>query len=215
MIVLGLDPARSTGFARCDVNVDGVVRLVKYGVIEVKSDAGTDGSGVGKTCLELYEKLEPLFDPLPDAVFIEDYFASSRTRNGTNLNLYLRAVVALKCEQKGIAHRFLTPTEWKTHVTGMRGGRPTKAMKQSAGAKANKLVIVDALRDRYGVTFPSHITIDGKKRVFKHDISDAVGICFCGIHKQMPHAMFPRTSGGDGDGDGSGGDGSGGGGGDE
>ena len=64
-------------------------------------------------------------------------------------------------------------------------------MKQAQGASANKTIITDKLKERYGITFPEKITIDGKLRKFKYDVSDSIGIVFCGIHSNFPSARFP------------------------
>ena len=80
----------------------------------------------------------------------------------------------------------------KTFITGTRGGRPTKAMKEASGKSANKTIVTDKLKERYGVVFPEKILIDGKMRKFKYDISDAIGIAFCGIHTDFPSLTYPR-----------------------
>ena len=93
--------------------------------------------------------------------------------------------------KRNIKYKFLSPSEWKSYITGVRGGRPTKAMKLAQGALANKTIVTEKLKERYGITFPEKIMIDGKMRKFKYDVSDAIGIAFCGIHSNFPSARFP------------------------
>ena len=110
---------------------------------------------------------------------------------GVNLNFFFRGAICMLLSKHNIRYKFLSPSEWKSYVTGMRGGRPTKAMKQAQGASANKTIITDKLKERYGITFPEKIMINGKMRKFKYDVSDAIGIGFCGIHSNFPSARFP------------------------
>lgn len=190
---LGIDPASSTGYAKCSMNDEGTVSLDSYGIIEVKNNANEEFSTVGETCNQLYEKIEALLDPVPDVVYIEDFFVSSRCTRGVNLNFFLRGAICMLLSKRNIKYKFLSPSEWKSYITGMRGGRPTKAMKQAQGASANKTIITDKLKERYGITFPEKIMIDGKLRKFKYDVSDAIGIAFCGIHSNFPSARFPSA----------------------
>lgn len=188
---LGIDPASSTGYVKCSLNEDGIVSVGSYGIIEVKNHANEEFCTVGETCNQLYDKLEALLDPVPEIVYIEDFFVSSRCTRGVSLNFFLRGAICMLLSKRNIKYKFFSPTEWKSHVTGVRGGRPTKAMKQAQGASANKTIITDKLKERYGITFPEKIMIDGKMRKFKYDVSDAIGIAFCGIHSNFPSARFP------------------------
>ena len=190
---LAIDPASSTGFAKCSMNDEGAVSLDSYGIIEVKNNPNEEFSTVGETCNDLYKKVESLLDPLPEIVYIEDFFVSSRCTRGVNLNFFLRGAICMLLSKRNIKYKFLAPSEWKSFITGMRGGRPTKAMKQAQGASANKTIITDKLKERYGITFPEKIMIDGKLRKFKYDVSDAIGIAFCGIHSNYPNSRFPAA----------------------
>lgn len=190
---LGIDPASSTGYAKCSMNDEGTVSLDSYGIIEVKNNANEEFCTVGETCNQLYEKIEALLDPVPEIVYIEDFFVSSRCTRGVNLNFFLRGAICMLLSKRNIKYKFLSPSEWKSYITGMRGGRPTKAMKQAQGASANKTIITDKLKERYGITFPEKMMIDGKLRKFKYDVSDSIGIAFCGIHSNFPSAKFPSA----------------------
>lgn len=188
--ILALDPASSTGFAKCTITDDNEVTLTDYGILEVKHSMSDQFSTVGDTCNALYDKVQSLLDPEPEIVYIEDFFVSARCIRGVSLNFYLRGSICMLLSRRGIRYKFLSPTEWKAFITGVRGGRPTKAMKQ-ANANANKTIITDKLKERYGLSFPEKIKIEGKLRKFKYDISDAIGIAFCGIHTDFASARFP------------------------
>lgn len=189
---LAIDPASSTGYAKLSIT-DQLVSLDSYGIIEVKNNASEEFSTVGKTCNELYDKIEALLQPTPEIVYIEDFFVSSRCTRGVNLNLYLRGSITMLLDRKEIRYKFLSPTEWKSYVTGIRGGRPTKTMKAN-NSSANKTIVTDKLKERYGIQFPEKILINGKLRKFKYDISDAVGIGLCGIHTNFPSVRFPAPT---------------------
>lgn len=189
--ILSLDPASSTGYARCSIDDRGEVSVSEYGILEVKNCSNEEFSSVGETCNILYEKVEALLNPLPEIVYIEDFFVSSRCTRGVNLNFFLRGAISMLLSKRNIRYKFISPSEWKSYVTGVRGGRPTQAMKRAQGSSANKTIITDKLKERYGITFPEKIMIDGKLRKFKYDISDAIGIAFCGIHSNFPSAKFP------------------------
>tara|TARA_B100001741_G_C16543663_1_gene595617 strand:- start:997 stop:1647 length:651 start_codon:yes stop_codon:yes gene_type:complete len=189
---LAIDPASSTGWARADLDREGNVTLKEYGIIEVKNAALDKFSTVGETCNDLYESIEKLVDErTPEIVYVEDFFVSSRATRGVNLNLYLRGAIAMLLSRRKIKYKFLSPSEWKSYVTGSRSGKPTKSEKSALGKNANKTIITEKLAERYGITFPEKIHISGKLRKFKYDISDAVGILLCGIHSDNPHARFP------------------------
>lgn len=189
--ILALDPASSTGYAKCTIE-EGNVILGEYGILEVKHEANQIYSTVGDTCNDLYNKVEALLEPVPDVVYVEDFFVSSRCTRGVNLNFFLRGAICMLLSKRGIKYKFLSPSEWKTFITGTRGGRPTKAMKEANGKNANKTIIIDKLKERYGLVFPEKILIDGKMRKFKYDVSDAIGIAFCGIHTDFPSLTYPR-----------------------
>eukprot|EP00966_Prymnesium_polylepis_P062037 1439429-Prymnesium_polylepis.1 len=53
---------------------EGQVSIDSYGILEVKNNANEEFSTVGETCNNLYEKVEALLDPLPEIVYIEDFF---------------------------------------------------------------------------------------------------------------------------------------------
>lgn len=189
--ILALDPASSTGYAKCTIE-EGNVILGEYGILEVKHEANQIYSTVGDTCNDLYNKVEALLDPVPDVVYVEDFFVSSRCTRGVNLNFFLRGAICMLLSKRGIKYKFLSPSEWKTFITGTRGGKPTKVMKEAFGKSANKTIVTDKLKERYGLVFPDKILIDGKIRKFKYDISDAIGIAFCGIHTDFPSLTYPR-----------------------
>lgn len=189
---LALDPASSTGYAKGSMDEDDNVLLHAFGIIEVKNKPNEEFATVGDTCNELFDKVEELLNPVPDIVYIEDYFVSSKCIRGVNLNFFLRASICMLLSKRNIKYKFLTPSEWKSFITGMRSGKPTKAMKEAEGKNANKTIITLKLKERYGIEFPEKINIDGKMRKFKFDVSDAVGILFCGIHSNFPEAKFPR-----------------------
>ena len=193
--VLALDPASSTGYARCAVSKrTNRVEIVDYGIVEVKNEPDGEFSSVGRTCNSLKDKVSQLLDPMPEYVYIEDYFFSSRFTRGVNLNLYLRGSVCMLLDERGIKYKFLSPSQWKSFVTGTKGGRPSRAMKEEHGKSANKTVITQKLAERYGIRFPEKIVIGGRLRKFKYDVSDAVGIAFCGIHTDFPAAVFPAPA---------------------
>tara|TARA_Y100001936_G_scaffold246743_1_gene291265 strand:- start:1856 stop:2458 length:603 start_codon:yes stop_codon:yes gene_type:complete len=189
---LAIDPASSTGYARFSL-ADGAITLNNYGIIEVKNIANEEFSTVGDTCNDLHDKIQELLDPIPEVVYIEDFFVSRKCVRGVNLNFYLRASIAMLLSRNQIKYKFLSPSEWKAHITGIRGGRPTKTMK-TANSNANKTIITDKLQERYSIKFPEKILINGKPRKFKFDISDAVGIGIYGIHTNFPSARFSSPS---------------------
>eukprot|EP00965_Chrysotila_dentata_P049456 1639647-Pleurochrysis_carterae.AAC.1 len=191
--VLALDPAKSTGYARCMVSEDRTeCRVVDYGVLTTTTETSThdDFSTVGRTCNALYDKVEELLHPMPDVCYIEDFFVSSKALRGVGLNYYLRGAICMLLSKKAVKYKFLSPTEWKAFVTGHRDGRPTKVMKETYGRSANKAIVVEKLRERYGLTLPDRIHIDGKLRKCPSDVSDAIGIALYGMHTDYPNTRL-------------------------
>jgi Holliday junction resolvasome RuvABC endonuclease subunit len=195
MRVLSLDPATTTGWAICEVEEQGkTVTLVDMGAFKVDTAKPEDDADdpTGRWCNALSRKVDELLSPLPDVCFVEDFFFSPRARNGSTLNVYFRAAIFMLLSSRGVRYRKFSPTHWKTFITGAASGRPGKQRVLAEGkASANKTVVFDALRDRYGVSFPETTTINGRKLKFKYDVSDAVGIAFFGVHLEHPHAVFP------------------------
>lgn len=196
MKILSLDPATTTGFCICDIEDNETVVIKEMGAfkIEVKKYDGDLNDFTGKTCNNMYEKVEKLVTQYsPDLCVIEDYFFSNKNRNGSSLNIYLRGAIFMLLDDYNIRYRKFSPTHWKTFITGTLSGKPSKArIARDGKAAANKTVVYDSLVERYNIQFPPTTTINGKTLKFKYDVSDAVGIALFGVHLERPHAVFPH-----------------------
>lgn len=169
MRVLALDPATMTGFAVFTVSDSGIA-IEKVGALKVDNKTSVYE---GDWCLSLVAQLRELMDPLPDRCYVEDFFFSKRTCNGASLNAYLRAAVFMLLRECGVPYTKFTPTHWQRFICG--------TTKRGRGSDT-KQAVLDALREKFSITFSERITMNGRSVKFKHDISDAVGIGLYGIH---------------------------------
>ena len=143
--------------------------------------------------LSLRHQLGQVLDKLPEPprhAHIESFFFNRRTCNGSEINVILRAAVYQLLTERGVSYTLHPPTHWKKFIAGT--AVPRKADVAMFGkAKAGKAYIVQALAEKYGIHFPSHTRIGGRRLTFKTDISDAVGI---GIYGMLSHAPGVRIA---------------------
>lgn len=111
----------------------------------------------------------------PDLLIIEDYFFRSKFATGANLNPKIRGVYEMASRKNNIPYVMPSPPEWKKAVAGR--AYPDKAQKKKWKAKANKMIIVEAL-EGHGIICPKKIInpITNKKNLFPFDVSDAIGM---------------------------------------
>jgi Holliday junction resolvasome RuvABC endonuclease subunit len=193
MRVLALDPATSTGYAVCEMDATTKkTKLVSWGIIKVNTTSEFEGDWMN----DLSRKIDArLLDPKPDLVFVENYFFSQKKCSGAPVNVYFRAAIYALMRTRNIPYRILNPTFWKTFITGVPSGKPSKErIKRDGKAAANKTIVYEALKERFNTSFPDYIKVEGKRVKFKYDISDAVGIAYCGIHGVEPGAVLWQES---------------------
>lgn len=173
--ILAVDPGASCGFAVVKVSSEAPARtseVVAYGYIDVD----TSSSYVGDWCIDLTNQIEKLATKHNiTEIAIEDYFFSRKTRSGANINPAYRTAIHIWARQRGIHYEVVGISAWKVYVSGRSS--PTREQKKQWGAKANKLMIVDALWRRHGIRFPNHSISEktGKPLEFRLDCADAVG----------------------------------------
>lgn len=171
--ILVLDPATSTGYALGRIK-DDVLDIFDYGFIEVE----TNTEFIGDRCIKLmYEVQKLILDNKVDHVAVEDYFFSSRTAQGADVNPAYRTAIHIVCRQSRIEYSILNISAWKKHVSGRT--TPTPLQKGKWGREpAKKLMIQEALWQNYGFRFPNHSVSPktGKPIKFRSDIVDAVAM---------------------------------------
>jgi len=171
--VLTLDPAASTGFSVAKIQ-DGVFNIIDYGFIDV--DKSTDF--IGDACISLMDQIKEIIEKHGvDYVTVEDFFFSSRTPQGSDVNSAYRTAIHILCRKRGLEYTILNISAWKKLVAGR--STPTKEQKKMWGKEAaKKLMIQDALWKNYGFKFPNHSLSKktGKPIKFRYDIVDAVGL---------------------------------------
>ena len=174
--VLALDPGASTGYCviQCwndDANKTAVI--IAYGTIEPDLSSQYQGDHA----ISLQHKVKELIDTYQvEEVGMEDYFASGRFAQGTDINYYYRGAIQVLCRTLGIHYEMLNISNWKTHIAGR--STPTKLQKMTYGkAPAKKIMIQQALWERWRIRFPNHQLSEktGKPIIYKYDSIDAVG----------------------------------------
>lgn len=176
--VLAIDPGASCGFSILKVTVDpsstaSKCELVDYGFIDVD----TKSSYVGDWCIDLLNKIEELENEKGpfDEIGVEDYFFSSRFKQGANVNPAYRTAIHIWCRQKNKHYEVLNISAWKVFICGRT--TPSREQKTKWGATpAKKVMIVEGLKERFGISFPEFCFSKKTKRQirFRYDIADAV-----------------------------------------
>ena len=190
--ILSIDPATCTGWALFEIDEHSqTVTLKDYGALEVDKTAELEGHKM----LSLRHQVAAILDRQPpEHVHIETYFFNRRTCNGSDVNVLLRgAIYQLLCE-RGIGYTLHAPTHWKKFIGGTAVPRKTDIAKFGK-TRAAKAYIAAALGSKYGIFFPSHTRIGGRRLTFKWDISDAVGIGLYGILSTLPNVrVYPNDA---------------------
>ena len=172
--VLALDPGATTGYCVISCCEDQKTsEVVAYGTIEPDCTSQYQGDHA----ISLQEKVRELIMRYHvDEVGIEDYFASGRFAQGTDINYYYRGAIQVLCRQLALHYEMLNVSNWKTHIAGR--STPTKLQKQTYGKQpAKKIMIQQALWERWSIRFPNHQLSEktGKPIIYKYDSIDAVG----------------------------------------
>lgn len=169
--ILALDPGGSSGYAVARISGD-LCEVVEYGFIDVD----TSSQYIGDWCLDLKRRISELQNRVQaDEIAVEDYFFGSRFASGSNVNPAYRTVIHMWARELGLHYEVLSISSWKVFAAGR--STPTKLQKQQWGAApAKKLMIVQALWERFGIKFPNHSISEstGKPIHFRFDVVDAV-----------------------------------------
>jgi Holliday junction resolvasome RuvABC endonuclease subunit len=174
MKALILDPANSTGY--CILSVDiatSTADIAAWGFIDIDQHTYH-----GDQYIDLLNKVEKLIlSNQISVVGVEDYFFSSRSSQGANLNCAYRAMIHLKCRQLNIHYDIINISLWKNFINGRM--RPTKDQVAKWGKEpAKKLMTQESLYGKWNVVFPNHSISNttGKPIKFRYDVVDAVAM---------------------------------------
>lgn len=186
--ILAIDPAKSTGWVYVLVsevcfenNVgfykmkdDMYINIIEYGIIEVDTNT-TEGQYICK----YKENIKTLIDRFNiDSIVVENYFFSMKARQGALVNVYLRSMIYLLCEELGKPYEIVSVYDWKRHICGTV--KPSvEFIKKHGKQNSNKTMVKVALSEKYNINFPEKMTnpTTNKKVKFRYDIIDAVAIC--------------------------------------
>jgi len=163
--LLALDPALSTGFAVVLIDGQQPLRLDRVGVICVRKS----GDDIGVRMNELYRQLEILHREHGFERIAMEGFAS-QGRAVDDVSICLRGLIRMFAASHSIPCDVAMPQTWKAAV---------------AAGKADKEVIAQAVKARFGPALPSQVWVheagDKRRRVdIGHDSTDAVGIAIWG-----------------------------------
>jgi Holliday junction resolvasome RuvABC endonuclease subunit len=169
--ILTLDPGQSCGYSVAKIDGDHC-EIIEYGFIDVDNSSPY----MGDWCIDLQRRLSEINDRISaDEVAVEDYFYSSRFKQGANVNPAYRAAIHMWCRSRNMHYEILNISNWKVFIAGR--STPTKLQKQKWGASpAKKLMVVEALWKRFNIRFPNHSISEntGKPIIFRFDVVDAV-----------------------------------------
>jgi Holliday junction resolvasome RuvABC endonuclease subunit len=172
--IIVLDPATTTGYCICSVNsTDQKAEINEYGFFEVDISSEYQGDH----CIDLMEKIKQkiiLYNI--KNIGIEDYFYSSKFKNGCNVNGAFRTAIHILARTMKIKYVILSISLWKKHIAGR--SIPTKAEKEIWKKNANKYFIQHALYKKWNIKFPNHSIRNpgGKIIAPKSDIVDSVAM---------------------------------------
>lgn len=169
--ILAIDPAQSCGYAVAKIDNDNCT-IIEYGFIDVD----TSSQYMGDWCIDLQNRISDIQSRVnADAIAVEDYFYSSRFRQGANVNPAYRAAIHIWARKSNLHYEILNISAWKVFVAGRT--TPTRLQKQKWGASAaKKLMVLEALWLRFNIRFPNHSISEttGKPILFRFDVVDAV-----------------------------------------
>lgn len=188
--ILSIDPATSTGWAIFEVH-DGVTTKKDHGIIVFTHNSeGELMSKIYKWVTHVCKKFGIKY------IALENYFFSSRAKQGANINLYIRGAMMMASHDLGIPYDIINITDWKYHICGTK--RPTKELiarmpgktAKTRREKANKEMVREAIRDRWNFQLSSHMVSEsGNLVTTKSDELDAIAIgiyfCFFKFHSIM------------------------------
>lgn len=180
MKIIAFDPASSTGYTFAELKNNTLyINSQSCLCFDIKTNMDK-----GSYTINMYKKVkEILLEHKPDKVVVEDYFFSNRFRNGSTVNVELRTAIYMICAKLKIPYTIITPTDWKTYIQSPL--KYTKQQKKKMGKNAEKLIIIERLREKYGIVFPEKITHNSKQVKFRYDISDSVGQLIYFASKQV------------------------------
>lgn len=188
MVVLVLDPAESTGY--CLVQLDGdSATIYEYGLINI---APHDYEG--DRCIDLMNKVDQLITQHHVShIVVEDYFFSRRFAKGCDMNMAYRTAIHILSRQRNLDYTILNISQWKKFIAGRT--TPTREQKDKWGkAPAKKLMIQQALWEKYGFRFPNHSISEktGKPIKFRFDIVDVVAqaVCYCRLYLDLRNVQL-------------------------
>ena len=168
--IMVLDPATSTGYCICRVSCDEG-SIIEHGIIDVDVSSRYQGDH----CIDLMSKLKEKIELYSvKHIAVEDYFFSSKCKNGSTVNVAFRTAIHVLARSVGIGYTILSISSWKKHIAG----RATATVEQKKAWKtmANKYFIQQAILVKWGIKFPNHcVTATGKIISAKSDVVDAVG----------------------------------------
>ena len=164
---LGIDPGLTrSGWALVTVE-RGQYRLEDSGVIQPRSDAGSDD--LPGRLADGYLRLNAILElTRPTVVTVEDLFATPRFPKAALKMAHLRGVYCLAVAQAGIPMLALTATTVKQRLTG--NGH---ASKEQVQRMVLQLCEIDATK------VPS-------------DLSDAIGLAIAGLHQMSMASLIGR-----------------------
>jgi crossover junction endodeoxyribonuclease RuvC len=164
---LGIDPGLTrSGWALVAVD-SGQYRLLESGVIQPRSDRGTDD--IGGRLADGYQRFVSILELThPTLVTIEDLFTTPKFPKSALKMAHLRGVFCLAVAQAGIPLMSLTATTVKQRLTG--NGHASKEQVQR---------MVLQLCDVRAENVPS-------------DLSDAIALAIAGLHQAGMNALMDR-----------------------
>lgn len=169
--ILAIDPGQSCGYSVVKIDGDRC-EIVEYGFIDVDNSSPY----LGDWCIDLQDRLTLVQDRIKaDEIAVEDYFYSTRFKQGANVNPAYRTAIHMWCRKQGLHYEVLNISNWKVFAAGR--STPTKEQKLRWGKEpAKKLMVVEALWRRFNIRFPNHSISEatGKPIMFRFDVVDAV-----------------------------------------
>jgi crossover junction endodeoxyribonuclease RuvC len=164
---LGIDPGLTrSGWALVAVD-RGQYRLLESGVIQPRSDRGTDD--IGGRLADGYQRFVSILELThPTLVTVEDLFTTPKFPKSALKMAHLRGVFCLAVAQAGIPLMALTATTVKQRLTG--NGHASKEQVQR---------MVLQLCDVRAENVPS-------------DLSDAIALAIAGLHQAGMDALVER-----------------------
>lgn len=165
---LSIDPATSSGYAIFNVEK----QLIHYGFFKPRT------SNLENELSDIHDFFKRLIhEHKITNVFIEDFKVGSRQQKSAAEKSYsIRAILRYLAYKQNCKIKVVNISEWRKYIVGK--ANISKEDKKKHGKDANKIMVINALKNKYNIILPDKTEnpLTGNHNKTPYDITDAIAI---------------------------------------